>query len=428
MTRKVSAEEKLRHARYSLNSENPFFGYLTMHLDIEEAEGEAAQFLEAEDTPFTIRSDEKVFYNEEKVMDLNDAEIQGALAHMVMHLATSSFDRRNEREPGAWDIATDVKINSLMKQNGMATPNSPFTPENEDYIDLSFLLPDDSDEDSLEIRDLSNRNAEQVYDIINDKGDPDKMQAAVEETFDNHEESEEDDSTAAGEDQADADEWANRMSKAKSHAEQKQQGDEPSGIDRYIDEVLQPQIDWKTILQQYMTRLTNHDYSWNRPNKKYRAHGHYLPRMKSESVNVTVLLDTSGSISDEELALFVSEISSMVNGFEFVNLDVVQHTTDVYKHERFSGSSISREQLKNMDLKSGGTNHVPAFNYVRENNLDPDVIVSLTDMASSFPDRSEVQAPVIWLVPENTLGSYWSMSDVEESVDYGRFVYADTSV
>jgi len=79
---------------------------------------------------------------------------------------------------------------------------------------------------------------------------------------------------------------------------------------RLVDHhLLQPQLPWRMLLARYMTAVARDDYSYQRPSR--REGNAILPTLKSTQVNVTVVLDTSGSVNDTEMREFVSEIDAI---------------------------------------------------------------------------------------------------------------------
>jgi predicted metal-dependent peptidase len=77
-----------------------------------------------------------------------------------------------------------------------------------------------------------------------------------------------------------------------------------SGGDRDLQELLQPQVDWREVMRDFITTTcTGNDYStWRRPNRRFMSSGVYLPSGISERVDELVIAtDMSGSIGDREV-------------------------------------------------------------------------------------------------------------------------------
>jgi predicted metal-dependent peptidase len=64
----------------------------------------------------------RIVYNPAFVEKLSQAELEGVLAHEVMHLALAHHCRRGERDAQLWNQATDYAINPILINNGVTLP------------------------------------------------------------------------------------------------------------------------------------------------------------------------------------------------------------------------------------------------------------------------------------------------------------------
>ena len=72
------------------------------------------------------------------------------------------------------------------------------------------------------------------------------------------------------------------------------------------------------------------DYRWTPPDRRHVYAGLYLPSVQREGIGKIVLVvDTSGSIGDEELAMFAGEITAIVDQTQPESLVVVYCDTAV---------------------------------------------------------------------------------------------------
>ena len=89
-----------------------------------------------------------------------------------------------------------------------------------------------------------------------------------------------------------------------------------SGGDRDVKELLQPQVDWREVMRDFITTTcTGSDYStWRRPNRRFMSSGVYLPSGISERVDELVIAtDMSASIGDREVSVALTEIKSIAD-------------------------------------------------------------------------------------------------------------------
>lgn len=221
------------------------------------------------------------------------------------------------------------------------------------------------------------------------------------ESFDDHSFWEGDDDMGS---QRDA--WMNRMveatdiiaSMAKSS---KSRGTIPAGIERIINEIKNPILDWRTILNDFVQEDIC-DYSFAPPDKRMEDSPFFLPDFneKDESAkNLLFMIDTSGSMSDDAITDCYSEIYGAIQQFNgkltgklgFFDAVVVEpvpfEDEDEFKIIRPKGG--------------GGTSFHIIFDYVKKKMMDepPVSIIILTDGYAPYPDEeAAMDIPVLWII------------------------------
>ena len=94
---------------------------------------------------------------------------------------------------------------------------------------------------------------------------------------------------------------------AESVMAQKQIGKAPGWAERLLEELLRPQFDWRRLLRKALTKGLGNKVrrTWTRPSRRCDE----FPGKQQMQLNkVVVLMDTSGSISQQELQKFAGEI------------------------------------------------------------------------------------------------------------------------
>ena len=167
----------------------------------------------------------------------------------------------------------------------------------------------------------------------------------------------------------------------------------PGSLQRWVDRILKPAVDPWEILREYMTRTVKAGaQQWARPNRRVLSQGLYLPTRQSHELgDVVLLVDTSVSIGDDQLAL----MAGFLEGVLAANpgkLTVIYHTTNVYNVVDWVPED---GPLKLTKEQSGGTSHIPAFQEIENRGLDPAVILCATDLESRFPPDPGI--PTIWV-------------------------------
>ena len=99
--------------------------------------------------------------------------------------------------------------------------------------------------------------------------------------------------------------WQQRLAGAAQQA--MQAGKMGGSMARLIDHLLQPRLPWRMLLARYMTAMARDDFSYMRPSR--REGDAILPSLKSSQIEIVVAIDTSGSIRENEMDEFLSEVS-----------------------------------------------------------------------------------------------------------------------
>ena len=399
MTDRADVLTKLGAARTRLILEKPFIGALVMHLPLVPADATWCE---------TVATDARAFYfNPAYVATLDLAQTQFVLAHEAMHCALAHFARRNHRSLRRWDIAADYAVNLLLIDDGLKPP--PGALLNVEYRGLCAeeiypLIPPDSEERTLD-RHLfdtpgtppgnpaggeanaddkgSGRGAAQgACDAWDDAGNETRRNASAASP---HE-------LSVQEREELARKWRARMAAAAQQA--RQAGRMGESWLRTIDELLQPRLPWRQLLARYMMSVARDDYSFQRLSR--REGDALLPRLASGAVDLCIVLDTSGSIGNEELAQFAAEVDALKGQ---IHARVTLHACDERLDARGPWVFQAWEPLLRPQRISGGggTSFVPAFEWIASEHLRPDLMLYFTDAEGEFPARAP-GFPVIWLV------------------------------
>jgi predicted metal-dependent peptidase len=164
--------------------------------------------------------------------------------------------------------------------------------------------------------------------------------------------------------------------------EGKLKGNAPGWLIKRIEEMFKPIVNWQNELRAFISPMIKTRQSYNKPHRNSHSLGVYLPHYKKEGVELTVAIDTSGSIGAREMNYFISEVESILKQFPAgsVNAHLLMHHVDVYCKR----NSISSSELKDLQIETGGTSHVPVYEEARK--LNTKLLVLLTDGYSDFPE------------------------------------------
>lgn len=423
---KLDPKEKIHYARIKMQDKYPFFSYLSMHLNIREQEGLGSMGVD-----YTGN----VWYDPEFVNSVSAEQMQFIIAHEVMHLGLEHLVRQDNRNERKWNKAADYAINAILSKNGMEMPPSGLL--DEQYFDMSAeqiysKLPNhepgdcptcggsgdcqkcdgtgDGDDGgdcpdcggSGDCPDCGGsgkatcdgdcENCPYGQEVGGGQGGVVCTNPNMQEGFDVHMPGDQSDQEAkdAGR------EWKDRLSEAAEYA--KQRGEVPAGMEELIEGMHEARVNWKTLLRQFITNMIQSNYTWLRPSKKSWEVGSYLPSTTREYLDIAVAMDTSGSVSHDELVQFKSEINSIARQFENINITIIMHDAAVQEiYEIGPRSQTSIDEIK--AVGRGGTNHKPVFEWINENLQNNQCLVCLTDGYSSFPDNAP-RYKTIWVLNE----------------------------
>lgn len=157
-------------------------------------------------------------------------------------------------------------------------------------------------------------------------------------------------------------------------------GTREAGILRIMEEIITPQIDWKSLISTHIDRSSFQRNTYNKYNK--RSDRILFPRKIGENVRVLFGVDTSGSMSDNDLTIAMGGIYEILNQFESWELTLV--TCDVNAVVIGKYSSENGDNFDVVDKKligGGGTDMNPIIQLANELVLDYqiDTCILLTD-------------------------------------------------
>jgi predicted metal-dependent peptidase len=101
-------------------------------------------------------------------------------------------------------------------------------------------------------------------------------------------------------------------------AHSKQPGTVPAGLLRWAEEVLTPKVNWRAVLAAELRRAVAEvsgavDYSYRRPSRRSAVAGPVvLPALRRPVPEVAVVCDTSGSMTEDLLAMVLAEVEGLL--------------------------------------------------------------------------------------------------------------------
>jgi predicted metal-dependent peptidase len=357
-------EKTISASLLRLQVKSPFFATLALF----------THFQSTEVLPTAATDGKNIFVNPEFVCSLSPTQLDGLLLHEVLHAALLHVLRRGQRDSLIWNIAADIVVNGMiaeqrvfeLPEGGIRDPKLEHLSVEEIYEILLKNFP----KLSLNLLDLLEEPpSDALEDANNSSGSLGAARRAALETH-----------------------WRNAMQQAIVIARSNNsQGSIPAGLRRELGALTKAQLDWRSYLWRYLVQ-TPTDFSGF--DRRFIGRKLYLEALEGESVQVFVAVDTSGSIRDEQMRMFLSEVLGILNSYPHLICQLYYVDAEAYgPYTLESNAKIPSP------VGGGGTSFVPFFEKVAENRNGETtgVCVYLTDGYGTFPSETPF-LPVLWVV------------------------------
>lgn len=352
--------DKLITARVGLLLRHPFFGNLATRMKL----------VEASDWCATLATDGRTFYyNLEFVDKLKPKEAEFGFAHEVLHNVFDHLGRRDGRDPQISNIAADFAVNQILKDEKIGeVPTWIKIFQDNKYRGWSY---------------------EQIYQDIYDKAqkiDIGTLGELLDEHLDGDGDGDGDDDGAKegnGPPRISAEERKKIRDEIKeamiAAAQSAGAGKVPAGVARIIHDLTEPKMDWRQLLRMNIQSILKSNFSFARPNRKSQHCGAILPGMlNDETIDVSVAIDMSGSISDAMAKDFISEVKGIMDEYVDFTLDIWCFDTDVYNYAKFTGDTAD-EILDYKVAGGGGTDFDVNWTFMKDQGIEPKKFIMFTD-------------------------------------------------
>ena len=407
-------EAKLVTARMRLILDRPFLGALVLRLPLQ-----AANPAWCATTGTDAR---KLYYNPAYIAELRADELQFVLAHEALHCALGHFARRQHRVKHRWDLACDYALNPILLEEGLSAPPGMLMLKEYRGMTAEEIYPCIADNDHSETldqhlydkEDNPSEGGQDQYSNPLDQRQP-QEQANKPQKAEQSQPSEAPASSSSEQNKPEFDpaakggkpppplsqqeaeelalQWQQRLAGA---AQQAEQAGKLSGVmKRLVQDLLHPRLPWRNLLAHYMTGLARDDYSYIRPSTR-RGNPAIFPSLKSQQINAVVALDVSGSISDTELQACLSEIN-VIKGQVWARITLLACDAEIVEGFPLPFEPWEEVTLPQALAGGGTTDFRPVFDWMNQQDQQPDILIYFTDAAGIFPKQAPNYS-VLWLV------------------------------
>ena len=180
--------------------------------------------------------------------------------------------------------------------------------------------------------------------------------------------------------------------------------DLPEALSRVARDRLEPTLDWKKLLAFSLRSAVSNvagrrDYTYARPSRRQSAinssgTNFLLPAMRQpQPPCVAIVLDTSGSIGNDTLDIYLSEIRGIMNAVGISSgIWVLPCDSKVHEVEKIRSFDLSKVRIKG----GGGTDMTVGIDEALRIRPRANIIITLTDGATPWPDKKPLGS-VIYL-------------------------------
>jgi len=409
---KTIPHKKVRDAVNNIIQNHAFYASILLQQEIIEDNSDK--------NPTFYVDGKRLAYNSNFADSLSFDECKGVLVHEVMHLVLLHHCRMGKRDARIYNEACDYCINAELIKSGFKLPkgvliNSRFDGMNaEEVYRILFMEEVKKQNEQDKKNEKKEKSQDSNSDSENGAGDSGEGESSDSEnqenqdgeennsdSFESDDEKGEEKPVTFGEVRPATEESAEETAKIQSKQAvsiAKAAGELPgNSIIEMIENSYKPKFNWREIINQFVSEVTQKDYSFENPDRRFLQNGFILPDFYSKApANIIVAIDTSGSVNLEEVRAIVEEtrhcLDIMSEDKDSATLTVIYFDHTVQGMEVFEGGSDVKPNPKG----GGGTDYAPIFKYINENDLKCDACVVISDgycwnFGNIIPDY-----PVFW--------------------------------
>ena len=420
----MKAEEKFEMARQRILLDHRFFASLMMRM----------KWGPDPSCKTLWTNGKQVGYNPAYIDDLTTRKTMGAIVHEVFHPMMKHHLRIGNKNHELWNKACDYAINPLIIQYGFELPDNILLDEKFNGMAAeqiyTILLEEEQqkqeekkkeeqgqdDQDQDQEQDDGGQSNEQKSQDQKDQDDQ-KDDGGDDDGGDNQrsgksqdEDSEQKGSKGNGQEESETDEIraavddsgnvADEAEIAKQESEidiavtqaakfAEKAGQSFDGMKRLVEGATAVETPWEQILSNFIYENAKTEYDWSRPSRRHQDY--FIPSLHNYKVgNIVLVIDTSGSINKKIFKSFTDHMTSILENVE-------AETWIIFADDKVQeAKQISPDELDTLQPKGyGGTDFKPAFNWLKENDIEPKLLIYLTDLeCGSFPEEPDF--PVMW--------------------------------
>jgi len=338
----------------------------------------------------------RLYYDPEVVEEWPIKVKMGIFTHELAHLLRKTGDRAlaygiNSLNRNLWNIAADIPINESVDADSLMELPSKEVGGFEVVRARDFKLP--AGLTTEEYYERLKKNAKTIHIKLN-------CGSGAHGQDEEHEQK-----GGKGRDKVLPHEAA-AIGKAVAEAirESKSQGTVPQGWKRWADSYGEAKVNWRQELAAAIRRAAGDvrglvDYSYRHINRRQSAFGKIvMPAMVKPEPAVSIVVDTSGSMSQDDLAMAASEISGILAAMG--NRTAKYYAVDADVHVAKQIQSVAQIEFAG----GGGTDMCVGIERAMQDRPRPDILVVITDGYTGWPQSAPASKLVACIVNDDQIG------------------------
>jgi len=300
----------------------------------------------------------------------------GVIKHEMLHIIMNHIDRKEGRIHTLFNLVADATINQMINRDHL--PSGAIYP---DYLQEMLA------EEGVNINVPDNLSVEQYYDLFEDvitkkteeakskKGKGEHSEGSDDGEFynglwddnplDNHEKWDES--------KGDSDLKTDITRRLLDNAISKSRGSVPAELSEMIEIWnKKPVVSWKKVLRNIASnKKAKRVQTIMRKSRRFPKRPEIKGYKKSRDFDIVVILDVSGSMSDDDIIMGLTEIKEVAK-ITSSKIKIIQVDTEVHEVSDFNPNEFNRSAY-------GGTEILPGALYITENRMECDCIIVISD-------------------------------------------------
>jgi predicted metal-dependent peptidase len=347
----------------------------------------------------------------------------GVIAHEVFHVVNKHHLRRGERDSKLWNVAGDLLINRLLEDDNYILPSDGLFDRERRYAGLptetiyARLLEEQTSQQSGrgQQQTIGGQSSNHSIERNNATGPANPDQQASQTVGAGGASITNDGNLSPARHWGEVRDLTAPNGKPLSPAQRRQAehsldvrirqaavsakrtGRFSAGYEEVIN-VATNKVDWRDKFRISFDGLLRGEVSWTRPNRRFVQHGLYLPGWRRIGPGrIAYVLDTSGSISAHELAIYTAGVLGILEETAPEEIALIQCDARV-RHVDYlqPGETFDRIEVHGR----GGTRFQPAFDWIADSGLEFRAVIYATDLDCT-DEPQDPGLPIIWLTPKH---------------------------